>query len=46
MVREAGRLSLLSLDTEEEKMVDQMVGEAGEVGRGDMTLYLYFFVFR
>ena len=36
-MREGGRLSLLSLDNQEEKMVEQMIGEAGEVGMGDMS---------
>ena len=30
-MREGGRLSLLSLDNQEEKMVEQVVGEAGQV---------------
>ena len=34
-MREGGRLSLLSLDNQEEDMVEREVGEAGEVGRGD-----------
>ena len=37
LVREAGKLSLLSIGSQEEKMVNQMVGEAGEVGRRDMS---------
>ena len=36
-MREAGKLSLLSIGSQEEKMVNQMVGEAGEVGRRDMS---------
>jgi len=37
LVREGGMLSLLSFDNQEERMVEQGIGEAGEVGRGDMA---------
>ena len=54
LVREGGRLSLLSLDNQEENLVEQEVGEAGEVGGRNMSscicicicvccLYLYLY---